>query len=99
MVHLPAMHAACAFARLHLMPQPPQLLGSPAMLTSQPLPSCLSQSANPMLQPVTTHVMLLHATVAFCAAHPLPQPPQLATSLATVASQPSLVIMLQSPTP
>src|SRR5579871_3819960 len=94
--HLPAMQAACAFCRLQTLPHAPQLLTSVAMLTSQPSLRLWLQSAKPMLQPVSTHVPPLQATIAFCAAHALPHTPQFIGSVERLASHPSAAIMLQS---
>jgi hypothetical protein len=47
----PAEHALAAFARGgQVVPQPPQLLGSLAVSTSQPFAPLRSQSAKPPLQ-------------------------------------------------
>src|SRR5579871_4828940 len=99
MTHLPAMHAACALARLQTLPQPPQLLTSEAMLISHPSPICLLQSAKPITQPVTTQPPFMQATTAFCAAHDLPHIPQFLMSDDRFASHPSFGIMLQSMKP
>jgi hypothetical protein len=44
MVQTPALHPAVAWARLQTLPQLPQLLGSPALCTSQPFAARRSQS-------------------------------------------------------
>ena len=44
MVQTPALQPAVAWARLHTLPHRPQLLGSPAVLTSQPFAARRSQS-------------------------------------------------------
>ena len=49
----------------HLLPQPPQLLGSPSVLASQPLFTLLSQSPNGAWQLVTPQIPVRQMAVAF----------------------------------
>ena len=61
------------------MPQPPQLLLSVLVLTSQPLAARPSQLAKPGLQEAMAHEDAVQAEVAFGKAHTLPHAPQLLT--------------------
>src|SRR6185312_4722125 len=54
--HMPLAHPETAFARLHLVPQPPQLFGSVRTLTQDPL-----QFVSPVWQ-LTVHLPLEHTS-------------------------------------
>lgn len=86
-VHAPPVHAAVPFMTMHALPHAPQLLVV-LIAVSQPLraPSAvaLSQSANPVLHAVHTHLPPMHCPpLAFADVHAkrtppgLSQPPQL----------------------
>src|SRR4051794_36445934 len=84
-----------ALARAHFMPQPPQLLTSVAVPTSQPLATIMSQLAKPMVQAAMPQAPLVQLLVALASPQALPQPPQLVMSFCELTSQPLGVIPSQ----
>jgi len=80
-------------------PQPPQLLGSPAINVSQPLAGLPSQLAKPAWQAAMTQVPFEQALEAFGRLQTCPQAPQLLGSFAMLVSQPSAYWPLQSRKP
>jgi hypothetical protein len=88
-----------ALARLHALPQPPQLAALVVVFTSQPSLGVWLQSANPVAHPAMTQLEALHAGVALASEHALPQVPQFAVLLVVFTSQPSEGILLQSEYP
>jgi hypothetical protein len=66
---------------------------------SQPSFGSPSQSANPDAQLVIEHFPALHASLAWFVLHAAPHPPQFASSVAVLVSQPSATFALQSPKP
>src|SRR5262245_61823378 len=96
--HTPSLHEISALAGAgHLMPQPLQLSTSLLVLASQPVLGSMSQSVKPGLHAETTQAPLAHSMIAFCAAHTLPQTPQLRASALVAFSQPFLTSRSQSP--
>lgn len=80
-------------------PQLPQLAASLAVATSHPSPAAPLQSARPASQ-VNPQVLAAHRGLApGGVGQARPQPPQLLTSVATLASHPSPEARLQSPRP
>src|SRR5437879_4234609 len=69
---------------LHL----PQLLESVCVFTSQPFAATPSQSRNPALQAPMPHIEATHDAIAFATTHGLPQPLQLAGSMAKLVHMP-----------
>jgi hypothetical protein len=88
-VHAPETQFAVAFTVLQTLPQAPQLDGSAARCTSQPLPGTLSQSPKPVLQDMIAHCPCAHVGVALARAHDPPHEPQFVVVLRGV-SQPSV---------
>src|SRR5437660_391631 len=70
-----------AWGMVQVMPQPPQFVGSTWRLASQPSAGFLLQSPQPAEHGPALQAPAVHIGVACTAAHALPQPPQLATSL------------------
>ena len=81
------------------MPQPPQWLGSPAVLTSHPSLGMPLQSMNPKSQAAMPQTPATQAEMALAAAQTWPQAPQLLVSVKTFTSQPSLTEPLQFANP
>jgi hypothetical protein len=80
---VPAMHDAPAAQAL---PQVPQFFGSVLVLTSQPSPTCLSQSAKPALHALMWQALARQAVLPLVTGpHTVPQAPQLFESLAVFA--------------
>jgi hypothetical protein len=71
--HFEVLHAGVAFAGAHAVLQAPQLATSLVVLTSHPLAGFPSQSANPVLQPLTAHAELAQSGVAFASEQAAPQ--------------------------
>src|SRR5687767_13646917 len=94
--HCPARQPTTPFRALHFLPHEPQLPESDAMLVSQPLAGLASQSAQPLLQTVTTQIAAEHALAAFGKLHRLPQNKQLLGSFSESTSQPLLLSPSQS---
>src|SRR5438132_1692590 len=60
--HTALTHEAAALGGIgQVLPQPPQFIGSVAMLTSQPVFGSMSQSENPGAQLMIAHAPLVHA--------------------------------------
>jgi hypothetical protein len=94
--HWPIVQAAVALARSHRVEHEPQRLLSVLRLASQPLLGSLSQSAKPAAQ-VYVHAPALHPAVALGrAAQAMPQPPQWATVVCVLTSQPLPGVLSQS---
>ncbi len=77
-----------------VLPQPPQLLASPAMCVSHPFELIPSQSAQPALQTIA-HAPLVHDAVPLAVPHDVLQSPQRVVVLIN-ASHPSEARPLQS---
>jgi hypothetical protein len=95
--HLPTEHIGTLLGpngQAKAVPQPPQLLTSVLMLTSQPSLGLLLQSRKPGLQLAITQLRAEHIGTALESEQTLPQPPQLLTSLlmSTKSSLPALVV-------
>jgi hypothetical protein len=93
MAHALALHTS---STPHAWAQAPQLAASRVMSSSQP-----SEGSPPQLPQPTSHVAIAqapfaHLAVPFSTEHALRHRPQLATSLVTSTSQPSLGLPLQS---
>jgi len=99
MAQMPASQDGRALAGAQTEPQAPQLNGSAAISTSQPSTRTPLQSAHPMAQEAIPQVLAAHCATAWGGAQTWPQAPQLAVSLATLTSQPSEAIVLQSSQP
>jgi hypothetical protein len=86
----PPAQALVALASAQRAPQEPQLFGSVAVPTSQPLASTPSQSSKPERQDTRRQTPLMHAVFALGmrAAQRLSQAPQWPTSVATVTHAP-----------
>jgi hypothetical protein len=98
--HVPAAHVAVALAPAgHALPQRPQCEVLVCVFASQPFVASLSQLAKPALQ-VDPQAPDVHVAVALArAGHATPHRPQLATSPASVTSQPLSARRSQSATP
>jgi hypothetical protein len=98
--HAPAAHVAVALAPAgHALLQRPQCAVLVCVLASQPLVASPSQLAKPVVQ-VEPHAPAVHVAVALArAGQATPQRPQLATSVASVTSQPLSARRSQSATP
>jgi hypothetical protein len=82
-------HFETAFAGgVHLVPQPPQLLTSLVVLTSQPASTSVLQWANPVVHEAMAQWDDVHVAVALGRLHTTPQPPQLFTSFVVFAQLP-----------
>src|SRR4051812_3405710 len=80
------MHSGMALGTLHGLAHAPQFLTSlPSEVSQLPL---LSQSANPMRQPLELHIPLVHAGTLFMAGQAMPHAPQLAISMRVSAQCP-----------
>jgi hypothetical protein len=96
----PAAQVAVLFAGgTHALPHAPQWATLVAVLTSQPLPARPSQLPKPALQLATPQRPALHAGVALAGAQAIPQPPQWATALVVLVSQPLAALASQLPKP
>ena len=82
-----------------LFPQEPQLFRLLVRFTSQPSPAALLQFPKPALQAAIAHMPAAHIGVPLGAKHGMPQPPQLATEVRVLISQPSMGLLLQSAKP
>jgi hypothetical protein len=96
---LPALQAGAPFATAHTWPQPPQFATSPAVLISQPSAGLVLQSVKPGSHAAMAHTSPTHSGVPLATAQATPQPPQLATSISMLISQPSTGLVLQSRKP
>jgi hypothetical protein len=85
MAQFDALHVGVAFAKLHAVPQPPQLFTSLVVLISQPSEAVLLQSAYPVAHDAMAHADDVHVAVAFAKLHTWPQLPQLFTSFVVLA--------------
>ena len=99
MAHCPAEQLGVPLALLQAEPQVPQLAVSVCRLISHPLAGLPSQSAKPALQlywqaPREHPVALM--LVGASAAQSVPHPPQFATSVLMLISQPSARPPVQS---
>jgi hypothetical protein len=89
----PAAQVADALAKLQSLPHEPQLFGSLASCTSQPLSVCLSQSTHPEAHSVMLHTPARQLVVAFGTAQvqphwlAAPPPPQVSGG----AQEPQLI--------
>lgn len=83
--HADALQTAVAFCKTHLFPQLMQLATSLVVLTSQPSPAILLQSAYPAAQDAMAHIDDVHVAVALFNAHTWPQVMQLLTSFVVFA--------------
>jgi hypothetical protein len=95
----PLEQAATAFGKLQAAPQALQWLGLVLRLISQPFSPSSSQSSNPAEHDVTVQAPALQEPVPFWKLQALPQSPQFWTSVASVASQPSVTSASQLPKP
>jgi hypothetical protein len=95
-MQLPPLHCAAACAKVHVLPQLPQLSGSTSEFTSQPFEAEPSQSAQPISQRLIVQVPFKHLASACEDAHLVPHTPQLFRSVFNAASQPSALRPLQS---
>ena len=96
-VHVMIVHAPAAqpselvFARAHVAPQPPQLVGSTAVFAQNEV------GADPQVVSGAAHVVPHTPPEQTCpAGHDVPHPPQLALSVWVFTSQPSEGLMSQS---
>ncbi len=96
---LPPMQISFAFGRLQTFPQPPQLLRSDPIATSQPSAVRPLQFANPALQLPMKHAPIVQTSLAFARLQTFPHPPQLLASFRSCTSQPSAGLLLQSDRP
>jgi hypothetical protein len=94
--HEPPEQLAEAFARLHTVPQPPQLLTSVLVLISQPSAVTALQSAYPALQLEISQVPVAQLSLALGRLQAVPQSPQL-VRVSRGVSQPSSGSPSQSP--
>src|SRR5262249_6936187 len=79
--HWPSRHSSWPLTPVHWTPQPPQLLASLAVASSQPLATLWSQSAYPMVQLAITQVPDWQAATPLAVGgQARPQPPQFFTS-------------------
>jgi hypothetical protein len=92
------MHVVIPFGFEQTVPQPPQLLRSFCLFTSQPLAAIPSQSAKVPVQLWTAHCWLMQLSFAFGKLHAKPHPPQFCTVVMLV-SQPLLGFPSQSDHP
>jgi hypothetical protein len=103
--HIPIPHAPIAQPGVllgsipHTREQPPQLLTSLLVLTSQPLASLLSQFSKLGEHRPTLHIPATHAATPLAMVHIAPQRPQLSTVVRRSTSHPSAAFMLQSAKP
>jgi hypothetical protein len=95
----PAVHTPVALAGAHAIPHPPQCASEVCVLTSQPLLALPSQFAKPALQLAIPHAPIAHAPVALAGAHAIPHPPQCASDVCVLVSQPLLALPSQLPKP
>lgn len=89
---LATLHGSHTLARhtsVQNTPHTPQLSGSAESAVSHPSPSSPLQSPKCASQVAMWHWPLVHRVVALGKRHPLPHPPQCATSLRVSTSQPS----------
>jgi hypothetical protein len=93
-VQLPVEHDSLAFARLHAVPQPPQLV-SVLSVVSQPLPPLPSQSPRPLMQLAVPHTPLTQFGVPPAVEQALPQVLQWLTFVLRLISQPLAVLPSQ----
>lgn len=93
---MPPLQLGVPFVLLHASAQPPQLLTSVLVLTSQPLLACPSQSAVPGLQAEQLQAPATQLGVPFGHEQTVPQPPQLLTSVWVLTSQPFAALLSQS---
>ena len=92
----PAVHPDVAFARLHTVPQAPQLLAVVLVLVSQPLTMLLSQLPYGAVQ-VMPQLPLPQNGAPFVLLQPVPQAPQFAKSVLKLVSQPLARLLSQFP--
>jgi hypothetical protein len=97
--HAPAEQLGAPFEALQTRPHDPQLFGSVAVDTSQPVAYERSQFACAPSQLATPQVVPRHAGVPFCTVHTVPQPPQFAVLFVVAVSQPLLTLASQLPNP
>jgi hypothetical protein len=97
-VHELLVQDAVAWARLQIVVQLPQWLGSLVTVASQPLLGLPSQSAKPAAQ-VGAHLLAVQVELPWSLAHASAQVPQCSAALVRSVSQPSLALALQSPHP
>ena len=79
--------------------QPPQLLLSVLTLTSQPLATALSQLRNPGVQAATVHAPAAQPAVPLITVQGRLHPPQCATVVLVLVSQPLVALPSQLPSP
>jgi hypothetical protein len=98
--HMPDAHVGAALARAgHATPQRPQFEAFASRSTSQPSAAMPLQSAKPSVQ-AKPHAPAAQVARAFAGAvQATPQPPQWATLVTVLVSQPSAAMPLQSPKP
>ena len=93
--HCPATQLGDPFCAGQTTPQPPQFCTSVVVAASQPFAALPSQSVKPG-EHAYAHVLAAHeATVLGRGAHARPQPPQWATVLVVLTSQPLAAFMSQ----
>ena len=81
---------------VHGVPHAPQLRRSDEVSASQPSAALWLQSAKGAVHVATAHAPAVQAAVPWAVLQAVPQPPQLATSVAVLASQPLAGLWSQS---
>ena len=81
MEHAPAVQVEVAWASAHRVPQPPQLFGSSAVRTSQPLARSPSHSAEPVAHAPGAHAPPMQYAPAVRKLHARPHAPQYSAAL------------------
>jgi hypothetical protein len=97
--HAPSAQLGAPFEELQTRPQEPQLLGSFAVETSQPVAYERSQFACAESQLWTPHVVPRHSGVPFCTVQIVPQPPQFWGLFVVAVSHPLPTFASQLPKP
>ena len=98
-VHAPAMHAAAACAKEHVVAHVPQCSTLLDVFVSQPFAGLPSQSPKPALHAPRTQAPPLHDALALGNAQAWPQIPQFAALVPRSVSQPFAALPSQSPCP
>ena len=92
----PPWQVADAFAKLHALPQPPQLPALVVVSVSQPSATVPLQLAKPVWHDTIPHVPPWQLVVAFARAQTFPHDPQLAMLVLRFTSQPVCGLLSQS---
>jgi hypothetical protein len=96
---VPSVQVAAALRAVHARPQAPQCEGLVRVLVSQPSAAMALQLPKPVMQVIPQAPAAQDAVAFIPAGQALPQRPQFMALVATLVSQPSAPIMLQSARP